>query len=167
MRKLLIGLSLLAMLLMPVAAGAATEVTDADTLQQVAQVRKVTAKYHDVEQAVADGYIAPHGCVEGMGYHYFNPRLGSYLSVNPLTPELLIYAPTGSDLKLVAVEYFVANVGQPRPSVMGQAFDGPMAGHEPGMPEHYDLHVWAWQANPDGLFTPFNWNISCGDAAHE
>ncbi len=167
MRKLLIGISLFALLLMPLAAGASAGVTESDTLQQLAQVRQVTAKYHDVEQALADGYVATHVCVEGMGYHYLNPRLASDLTIDPLTPELLIYAPSGEGLKLVAVEYFVANVGQARPSVMGWGFDGPMAGHEPGMPEHYDLHAWVWQANPYGLFTPFNWKISCGNSDHE
>ncbi len=167
MRKLLIGLSLFAMLLFPLGAATATGVADSDTLQQVAQVRRVTAQYHDVERALADGYVAPHGCVEGMGYHYLNPSLASDLAIDPLAPELLIYAPSGNGLKLVAVEYFAANVGQAHPILFGRQLDGPMAGHEPGMPEHYDLHAWVWQANPDGLFAPFNRNISCGDTVHE
>ena len=29
------------------------------------------------------------------------------------------------------------------------------------MPPHYDLHVWVWQANPAGIFAPFNPNVSC------
>ena len=31
-------------------------------------------------------------------------------------------------------------------------FDSPMLGHEPGMPVHYDLHVWLYRHNPAGLF---------------
>ncbi len=166
MRKLLIGISLFAMLLVPVAAPAATGTTDSDKLQQIAQVRQATAKYHDVEQALADGYIPVSGCeaISGggaMGIHYLNPRLASDLSVDALTPEVLLYAPTGDGLRLVGVEYFVANAGQPAPSVVGQTFDGPMHGHSPGMPEHYDLHVWAWQANPNGLFAAWNPSVSC------
>jgi hypothetical protein len=47
------------------------------------------------------------------------------------------------------------------PSVLGQTFDGPMPGHNPFMPWHYDLHVWLWADNPSGLFAPFNPALSC------
>ena len=166
MRKLLIGISLLAMLLIPTGVGAATGVTDADTLQQLAPVWQATARYHNVEQALADGYIPVSGCVAlpgvgAMGIHYLNPALASDLTVDPLTPEVLLYAPSGNGLRLVGVEYFVANVGQAHPSLFGRQFDGPMAGHEPGMPEHYDLHVWLWQANPAGMFAAWNPSLSC------
>ena len=36
-----------------------------------------------------------------------------------------------------------------------------MPGHNPQMPWHYDLHVWFWEDNPDGLFAPFNPALSC------
>jgi hypothetical protein len=49
----------------------------------------------------------------------------------------------------------------PAPSVLGQTFDGPMAGHNPSMPWHYDLHVWLWAHNPAGLFAQFNPALSC------
>ena len=47
------------------------------------------------------------------------------------------------------------------PGSLGQPFDGPMPGHNPTMPIHYDLHVWLWGNNPAGLFAPFNPNLSC------
>ena len=166
MRKLLIGISLLAMLLTPVGTHAATGITASDTLQQIAQVRQATAKYHDVNEALADGYIPVSGCeaIPGMGVmgiHYLNPALASDLAVAPLAPDLLLYVPSGDGLRLVGVEYWVASVGQPTPSVLGQTFDGPMAGHSPGMPEHYDLHAWVWQANPAGMFAAWNPTVSC------
>ena len=136
--------------------------------RQVAAVRAATSKYHNVNVAIADGYLPTEHCVDspegGMGYHYFNPELGGDLASDPLQPELLIYAPNGGGLKLVAVEYFQANAGQARPTIMGQPFDGPMAGHEPGMPEHYDLHFWIWQPNPDGVFADWNPSVSCAHA---
>jgi hypothetical protein len=137
--------------------------------RQVAAVRAATAKYHNVNVAIADGYLPTQQCVEspagGMGYHFFNPTLGSDLASDSLKPELLIYAPSGNGgLKLVAVEYFQANAGQGRPSILGQPFEGPMAGHEPGMPEHYDLHFWIWQPNPDGLFADWNPSVTCARA---
>lgn len=48
-----------------------------------------------------------------------------------------------------------------QPSLFGRAFDGPMPGHNPQMPWHYELHVWAWQGNPSGLFASWNPNVSC------
>jgi hypothetical protein len=49
----------------------------------------------------------------------------------------------------------------PPPAVLGQTFDGPMEGHAPGMPWHYDVHVWVAEANPSGVFAQFNPAISC------
>ena len=63
--------------------------------------------------------------------------------------------PSGK-LRLGAVEYFQADADQDlatdqdRPSLFDLPFDGPMLGHEPGMPIHYDLHVWLYKHNPGG-----------------
>ncbi|MDY7082343.1 MAG: hypothetical protein SXQ77_08065 [Halobacteria archaeon] len=131
----------------------------------LADVRQVTAKYHNESQAVADGYIPTDHCVSNMGYHYVNPGLLDG-DINASQPEILVYAPVGNSnngkRKLVAVEYFIdANETEDTPTLFGQEFNGPMPGHEPGQPVHYDLHAWVWQANPDGVFTPFNPNIRC------
>lgn len=56
----------------------------------------------------------------------------------------------------------MANAGQPHPSLFGRAFDGPMAGHSPGMPEHHDLHAWIWQGNPNGVIARWNPTVRCG-----
>ncbi len=164
------------------AASAAPGSTDSDASKKLAEVRKVTAKYQDVNEAWADGYrIAGNGaeepdpghCVEvpglgGMGYHYVNPALIGDPSLDPLKPEVLLYAPSEAGPRLVGVEYLAVdddqNVNTPNeypPSLFGVPFDGPMAGHEPGMPVHYDLHVWAWEANPNGIFAQFNPNVRC------
>lgn len=147
---------------------AAPKETDPEVLEGLAKVRQATEKYHDVNTAIADGYLPEEHCIEepglgGMGYHYLNPELANDPSVDPLRPELLLYEPSGDgELQLVGVEYFVADVGQEEPpTVLGQQFNGPMEGHEQGMPDHYDLHVWAWQANPDGIFAQFNPNVRC------
>ncbi len=168
MRTLLISLTAIIGLLAPLTALAATGgVTDPNVLRQLAAVREATTKYHDVKQAEADGYIPVSECVQvpglgTMGIHYLNPGLASDLDMDPLAPELLLYVPSRDGLRLVAVEYFVANVGQPEPSLFGHALDGPMAGHAPGMPKHYDLHVWVWQANPNGIFAQWNPTVRCG-----
>ncbi len=77
-------------------------------------------------------------------------------------PELLLYEKSASGtLELVAIEYFrQADQGVP-PTVLGESFLGPMAGHYGTMPTHYDMHVWLWKKNPAGLFFPWNRNVRC------
>jgi hypothetical protein len=177
MKKLIVSLAA-AMLLLLVLAGiayAATGVTDPVVLSQLAQVRQATAKYHDVNTALADGFVPTPQCVQepglgGMGIHYINPARLMDAEVNILEPEILLYLDTESGLKLLGVEYMFAigapdapvpDPAPPSPIIFGRVLDGPMLGHEPGMPPHYDLHAWIWQANPSGIFAPFNPNVSC------
>jgi hypothetical protein len=146
-------------------------------------VKAATARYHSFEQATKDGYtIEGEPCVQeaagAMGIHAVNPTLAGDLTIDPLRPEVLLYLPDqNGNLKLVGVEYFMvaltptgpwfgseAPAGgfvNAAPSVFGQTFDGPMPGHNPSMPWHYDLHVWLWADNPSGLFAPFNPALTC------
>ena len=128
-----------------------------------------------------------------MGVHAVNPALVIDQTIDPLRPEALLYLPKhGGGFRLVGVEYVQAvlvrhkvtgvvspwfaptpwptaeyDVVTPRPTVFGQAFDGPMPGHEPGMPWHFDLHVWAWAPNPAGDFAQFNPRLGCAGEAHD
>ena len=156
---------------------------------EFAGVRQATAAFHDLDAAVAAGYALPdrHECVEvpgvgAMGVHSANLGLAGDLAIDPLRPEVLLYLPTpGGGFRLVGIEYFeVALVltpsgpapwfaptpppypfVNPAPSVFGHVFDGPMAGHDPAMPWHYDQHVWIWAPNPAGDFAQFNPSLSC------
>ena len=101
------------------------------------------------------------------GVHYINPALFGP-GVDPLTPEILLYLPTADGtLKLIGVEYFAVDADQDlatdddRPFLFGRGFDGPMEGHAPGMPRHYDLHVWVAESNPAGIFAQWNPAIDC------
>ena len=132
----------------------------------LAQVRQSTARYHDVNVAIAAGYVPVGDCVPGMGYHYVN--FSQFGLMDPLVPDALTYASNGAGgLRLVAAEWFKVDADQSlatdgdRPTMFGQAFDGPMPGHAPGMPIHYDLHAYLWQGNPDGVLATFNWNVTC------
>jgi len=140
------------------------------TAKQAAQwdaVKKALGKYKDVNVALADGYIPVSPCEAlpgsgGMGFHYLHPGLAQDLASDPLKPEILLYAPAKEGgLTLLGPEYFQADAGQGRPSVYGQSFDGPMPGHSPDMPVHYDLHVWLFKYNPSGLFSIWNPNVKC------
>ncbi len=103
--------------------------------------------------------------------------------LDPSRPETLLYEPQkNGQLRLVGVEYFAVALTAngpyfgppppppppafvtPRPTLFGQDFDGPMPGHDAGMPWHFDLHVWLWRNNPRGMFSPFNPKVTCEDA---
>lgn len=137
------------------------------------EVRKATKVYRDVDAARAAGYKAAPDCAEdpkygGMGIHYANQKLIADGRLDPLRPEILVYQPhPGGKPTLGAVEYFQPDGDQDldtdddKPSLFGMPFDGPMKGHEPGMPKHYDLHVWLYEHNPAGLFAAWNPRVHC------
>lgn len=133
----------------------------------LARVRAATARFHDVATAQAAGYVPGSPCetspAGGMGVHYVNPELMADPALDPGRPEILLYdtRPDG-ELRLVGVEWWVPDMGQERPEILGVPFDGPMAGHAPGMPVHYDLHVWVWRNNPEGMTAQWNPNVTCG-----
>jgi hypothetical protein len=126
-------------------------------------VRQATARYHSTTLAIAAGYEPDDHCVAvpglgGMGYHWANPELVDPV-FDPLKPEVMLYASgPGDQPRLVAVEYIVINVGQPRPMFGDHLFD---IGGTPVPVAHWSLHLWVHEPNPNGIFTPFNPNISC------
>ena len=156
----------------------------------LAAVRRATARFHDPDVAAAAGYVFGEPCVESpagaMGIHAPNLALIGSQAIDPEQPEVLLYVEQpGGKLKLTGVEYLqvvlVRNVdtGQvgpwfsaspwpanyvvvnPTPELFGQTFDGPMPGHNPSMPWHWDFHVWIWEHNPSGMFAQWNPAISC------
>lgn len=140
---------------------------------ELQEVRAAVARYHSFEQAEKDGYtVAGEPCVVlpggTMGIHAVNPAFVRDGVIDPLRPDILLYVPKGDGgLKLVGVEYFKADADQSlatdgdRPSLFGRGFDGPMPGHNPTMPIHYDLHVWVAELNPSGVFALGNPALSC------
>lgn len=154
---------------------------DASQGSELAKVRAATAKYHDLAVAEAAGYQVVGECVfdepdpdvpgdvsEGvMGYHYVNFGLFE-APLKATEPAGLLYLPDKDGvLHLAGVEYFKIDEDQStetnddKPSLFGEPFAGPMDGHGPGMPIHYDLHVWVWKHNPSGMFYEWNPAGSC------
>lgn len=160
-----------------------TDGLSAEASQSLAEVRAATAKYHNVDVALADGYVATDVCFlledGGMGYHYVNfDLLGQAPIANQ--PAILLYEDSESGgVRLTGVEYFspvFVNGGvvldpntdprhlgeiSPAPTLFEHTFDGPMPGHFEGMPWHYDLHVWLWKDNPSGIFYHTNPRVTC------
>ena len=138
------------------------------------------------------GHPASYGV---MGIHFFRPDLlgitgppnprvsGTGTHTDFTTPSILIYEPQrDGSLELVAVENLVfiraweaAGNVEP-PSFQGVRYD--RMADDPATPideahlfePHYDLHVWLYRENPNGLFAQFNPNATCrhhkGPATH-
>lgn len=144
----------------PQNASLSAEASQSDLLKSV---RAATAKFHSTTQAIMAGHEADEHCVSvpglgGMGFHWVNPSLVDPV-FDPLKPEAVLYATgPGGQLRLIALEYIVINVGQPRPSFGDQLFD---IGGAPVPVPHWTLHVWLYETNPSGMFAPFNPNVSC------
>ncbi|MBT2490015.1 hypothetical protein J7E96_16115 [Streptomyces sp. ISL-96] len=166
--------SSLALAAAPAQAGAGSHGNNEKKRQaDLAKAYVATAKYLWEPFAPKDGFMRTNDCVAdpelgGMGYHYVKTK--NIGSTNPARPAALLYEPgkKGEKRKLVAVEYVVVDRDQDlttdddRPTMFGgKKFDGPMPGHEPGMPVHYDLHVWLYKTNPKGLFEQWNPTVHC------
>ena len=152
------------LLLLPILAGTALAAEN----PLAAAVAKANARFTDVAAAKAEGY-GPIPCTSGvdggaMGIHYVNPTLIDD-KVEIDHPEAVMYEP-GADgkLTLVGVEY-IANKGPA--SLGGQLFAFTNAPNRYGLPPFYELHVWAWKANPTGTFADMNPNVSCEMAPME
>ena len=144
----------------------------------LAQVRAVTARFHDLDAALEAGYELGWvngsgvriitGCIfhptaGAMGYHYFNAELMADLTTDALQPEALVYAPRENGaLKLAAVEWVVRGpnsnppgVSEP-PSVLGMQMHilVPAVGF-------WLMHAWVWKPNPAGMFADWNPDVTC------
>jgi hypothetical protein len=136
-------------------------------------IHEATERLRTPEAAIAAGYLPTDACTElpgtgGMGYHYVNPTLAGDGRIDPRHPDILVFVPGPNGRRVLgAAEFFqpdadqdIATTGD-RPSLFGHPFDGPMLGHEPGMPIHYDLHVWLYKKNPSGELAPWNPRVTC------
>ena len=121
-----------------------------------------------------------------MGVHYFRPDLlgitappnpkvdGNGMHTDFLKPAILIYEPQADGaLELVAVENLVfikaweAAGNKAPPTFGGKSFDRMQ--DDPSTPAdeahmfepHYDMHVWLYRENPNGVFAQFNPAVSC------
>jgi hypothetical protein len=140
---------------------------------QRAVLLDATRRFRDVKRAVEAGYLPTRQCVPGMGLHYARPALTGDTNIDPTLPEVLLYtAAADRTVRLAALEYFRADADQnlatdgDRPTLFGHPFNGPMPGHPmppgaPPMPIHYDLHVWLYQTNPNGILATDNPEVDC------
>lgn len=130
----------------------------------LAKLRRATARYHNVDAALADGFIPVGECEihEGEspgGIPYANLEYLFDGVLDPSRPDALLYEP-GADgsVTLVGVElampYPLWSAAEP-PEFLGHEF---RREDEMGV---FGLHIWLWRSNPDGLFAWGNPRVSC------
>jgi hypothetical protein len=145
-----------------------------DTSPLIDKVRAATARFKDINVALAEGWVQGTPCVSGpetgaMGVHFVQPSRIAAGVLQADKPEALIYEPLADGaFRLVGVEFIVlANVWQKQhpaggtPALEGDLLNYVGAPNRYGLPAFYELHVWAWQHNPMGSFADWNTAVSC------
>lgn len=146
---------------------------------QLSIAKGATARFNSPAQAEKAGYGLPptgplHECIASfdntgaMGFHYINGNLLDSV-IDPAAPEALVYArDRGGKLRLVALEYVIfadAWTSSEPPMLFGQMFMFTPSPNRYEIPAFWALHAWIYKDNPtvpDGMFAPFNPNVSCG-----
>ena len=131
----------------------------AATNKELARARGATAKYHDIAQAEADGYVSINVYESGEGFHYVNFALLD-CNFDPEHPEVLLYAPVPHEnrMRLVGVEYV-----QPLPCTptapSGFAGDADVWREDSEGLGLWELNAWLWLHNPNGIFAATNLRV--------
>jgi len=149
--------------------------TAADTATPlIDKVRNATARYLDINVALAEGFVPATPCVSGpdtgaMGVHFVLPARITAGLLNAEQPEALIYEPMPNGaMRLVGVEFIVLesvwaakNPGGGVPALDGNLLNYIGAPNRYGLPAFYEIHVWAWQDNPKGSYADWNTRVTC------
>ena len=175
---------LLAAIVMPLAI-AGYAIADSGGRSDAAKAQSATARYHDLQLALDDGYsilpattttatvVATNGCASsalglgGMGVHYLKAGQPDG-ALDAQSPEVLVYEPQANGRsKLVALEYVAALPGppSPAPSLFGQEFSWTnLAPYGAPAVNVWTLHAWIWAPNPSGVLLPWNPRVTCDNA---
>jgi hypothetical protein len=147
---------------------------------QIAKARLATARYAtDLDAAKADGYVPLTQEIQGMGWHFINPKVTGF---DVRKPPILVYEKHGKNWQLGALEWvfpqtpatpplkgasygafpaachYVDGTFTVTPDQSGCAPTSPQSGASFNFwhPDLVTLHVWIWYPNPDGLYASMN-----------
>lgn len=137
---------------------------DSERKAGLATFRRATARYHDVDKAIEDGFEEILPCTENpvgpgaLGVVYANlDRFDTIIDLNK--PEILFYEPQkNGKLRLAGGEPVVPIDLWPEsnpPSLFGREF------HKNKDHGLYGLHMWIWKHNPEGIFAFWHPDVSC------
>jgi hypothetical protein len=170
---------LLAAVLLPLGIGVASAAEPASMAAMsmpsdalIKKVREVTQRFQTVAAATSDGYIKGTPCVSGpdrgaMGIHYVRLDLIEKAVLDVNQPSALIYEPEADGTqRLVGVEYLVFASVWDSNNPNAPALEGNLLNYIPypnryGLPAIYEIHVWAWEANPLGSNADWNTHVTC------
>lgn len=130
-----------------------------DVPSELAIVRAATAKYHNFDKAIEDGYtVEVPGYFSQMGYHYLNPDYLMDYTFDPEHPELLLYVPDkNGHMRLVGVEFAIPIDDMDNPPPAPEGFTGDSDVWTINEEAHlWTLHAWVWLHNPNGIFDHHN-----------
>jgi len=157
-----------------IAAPQSSVATERDDGPLAQKVRAATARFVDINVAIAEGWVAATPCVSGpdtgaMGVHFVLPARIQAGVVKADEPEALIYEPMSNGaMRLVGVEFIVladlwakGNPGGNPPALEGNLMNLVGAPNRYGLPAFFELHVWAWEHNPKGAFSDWNTKVTC------
>ena len=133
-----------------------------DLQQALATMRAATAPYHDIQNALNDGFSFRVQCGNaGEGNEptlYANRTYVRDGTIDPAHPDALLYEVSPDGPRLVGIELIMPYVLWPNaepPTFFGTPFDRE---DEAGV---YGLHVWLWKHNPNGMFAFANPRLTC------
>lgn len=160
------------LVLITLAITASLAYADFNGKRELATIRRATAKYHDLDVALADGYeilfdctVNPNDPTVAMGQHYINGSLAADDVLDLEKPEVLMYEPQDDgSMKLVSVEFAIfedAWSGSGTPGFLGQTMARKTAVGVHEVPPFYEVHAWVWSHNPNGVFADWNPNVTC------
>jgi hypothetical protein len=171
-------------LMLALAASAAAQAPAPDAV--VAEVRRATARYLDIDNARADGYVQASGMESRHGYHWVQPtaqaRALATGALDLTRPPVLLYVERDGVWQLAGVEYALPSVPAAGPlpasawhrheaschyrdfrEIPAESARACPARHPQSNeifvgwhPALATAHVWAWYPNPDGPFAESN-----------
>ena len=123
-------------------------------VKELEKAKRATARYKDVDNALADGYTDIDVVLPNMGRHFLKEaRLDATFDAE--RPELLVYREEkGGRLTLVSLEYAVPlKLSEKAPEGFTGGRDGWFADQKFQL---WTLHAWIWRDNPEGVFHSTN-----------
>jgi len=158
---LYVSFSVALSLVYPINSLAAELSLSSDTRKELAQARRATARYHNIENAYIDGYIDADFYLPGVGCHLINESRLLDFEIRLDEPELLVYADcSGAESgrsELRSLEYAIPCESEVDCGPVPEGFSGDDDVWSIFGPNIlWTLHAWVWRHNPDGIFVKIN-----------
>lgn len=164
---------LVAALVICVPAGGAAQPRDSSAAQFVEIARRATARFRDIDVAIAESYVRVGPDFPAMGEHWVNGELLLKARIDPSRPAILTYITIGGQRALTGAVYALAlrPEEQPPATLPGQWHDHVGTVDEESLLFGHDrvsgddelrlvvMHAWLWVENPAGMFATDNWAL--------